>query len=85
MTADQIISKELPDTIQCAAVEHWNKGECELHDRMKAEFQQAQLDAINRFVRELERRTGTHELLNTYQFWTLIRDTINKLNEQAKR
>jgi hypothetical protein len=78
MTTDQIISKELPDG--CMAWDHraWTRF-----------HQQAQLDAINRFVdaTETKARKTYDEFGSHYdeEFIRAVNEIKHQLNEQAKR
>jgi hypothetical protein len=75
MTTDQIISKELPLQLHNALCDG-----CSVTFKLaKAEFQQAQLHAINRFIEALYALSNGDEVVETIKYLEA------QLNEQAKR
>jgi hypothetical protein len=87
MNTDQIISKELPSKLQEAA--HYSAIVLNSRPPLLKEFQQAQLDAINRFVAAVEKEAKKR--FDTYKFGQYgnalsfsITELRKQLNEQAK-
>jgi hypothetical protein len=91
MTTDQIISKELPESFR-RALDDYELRESDTHDATNAalltEFQQAQLDAINRFLSASEEKAKyLTAQLGADWFSNFRHATIylqQELNEQAK-
>jgi hypothetical protein len=92
MTTDQIISKELPKSFR-RALDDYELRESDTHEATNAalltEFQQAQLDAINRFVEATqEKARKTYDEFGSHydeEFIRAVNEIKHQLNEQAKR
>jgi hypothetical protein len=85
MTTDQIISTKLTNVMSDAARDYADGA---VHTVL-AEFQQAQLDAINRFVEATEEKARkTYDEFGSHydeEFIRAVNEIKHQLNEQAKR